>query len=52
MLGVLMGSLIGAKLLVRIEVPTLRLLFSIVIVMLGLEMIYSALRGRLGWPRT
>lgn len=47
MLGVLGGSLLGARLLVRMQVHTLRILFSIVIVMLGLEMIYSAMRGSL-----
>ncbi|HEY0794971.1 MAG TPA: sulfite exporter TauE/SafE family protein [Acidisarcina sp.] len=47
MLGVLAGSLIGARLLARMQVHTLRIVFSIVIVMLGLEMIYSAARGSL-----
>jgi uncharacterized membrane protein YfcA len=47
MLGVLIGSLIGAKLLARMQVHTLRIVFSIVIVALGLEMIYNALRGSL-----
>ena len=47
MLGVLAGSLIGAKLLARMQVHTLRIVFSIVIVALGLEMIYTAARGDL-----
>jgi uncharacterized membrane protein YfcA len=47
MLGVLAGSLLGARLLVRIRVPTLRVLFAVVIVALGVEMIYSGATGRL-----
>lgn len=47
MLGVLAGSLIGAKVLVRAEVKTLRLLFALVIVALGLEMIINSAMGRL-----
>src|ERR1700734_884518 len=47
MLGVLAGSLGGARLLVRIRVPVLRAIFAIVIVALGLEMIYSGATGRL-----
>jgi uncharacterized membrane protein YfcA len=47
MLGVLAGSLVGARLLVKIRVPILRAVFAIVIVALGLEMIYSGATGRL-----
>lgn len=47
MLGVLAGSLVGARLLVKIRVPVLRVVFAIVIVALGLEMIYSGATGRL-----
>jgi uncharacterized protein len=47
MLGVLAGSLLGARLLVRISVPILRVVFAIVIVALGVEMIYSGATGRL-----
>jgi uncharacterized membrane protein YfcA len=47
MLGVLAGSLLGARLLVRIGVPILRVVFAIVIVALGVEMIYSGATGRL-----
>jgi uncharacterized membrane protein YfcA len=47
MLGVLAGSLLGARLLVRIGVPVLRVVFAIVIVALGIEMIYSGATGRL-----
>jgi uncharacterized protein len=47
MLGVLAGSLLGAHLLVRIRVPVLRVVFAVVIVVLGVEMIYSGATGRL-----
>jgi uncharacterized membrane protein YfcA len=47
MLGVLGGSLIGSRILVRARVSTLRILFAVVIVALGVEMIYSSLSGRL-----
>jgi uncharacterized membrane protein YfcA len=43
-LGVLLGSRLGARILVRVESRWLRLLFSIVICVLGLEMIYHSLR--------
>lgn len=47
MLGVLAGSMLGAKLLVRAEVSVLRWIFAGVIVVLGLEMIYNGITGRL-----
>jgi uncharacterized protein len=47
MLGVLAGSVIGARLLVKIRVPILRVVFAVVIVALGVEMIYSGVTGRL-----
>jgi uncharacterized protein len=47
MLGVLAGSLIGSRILVRARVSTLRKVFAVVIVALGIEMIYSSLTGRL-----
>ena len=47
MLGVLAGSILGARLLIKIRVPVLRILFAIVIVALGVEMIYSGATGRL-----
>jgi uncharacterized protein len=47
MLGVLAGSIAGARLLVRIRVPILRVIFAVVIVALGVEMIYSGATGRL-----
>jgi hypothetical protein len=46
-IGVLVGSLIGSRILVRAHVETLRVVFSIVIVALGAEMIFNGLTGRL-----
>ncbi len=46
-LGVLAGSMIGAKLLVRTRTKSLRLVFAFVIAALGVEMIYSGITGRL-----
>lgn len=47
MLGVLIGSLVGARILVNAKVKTLRMIFASVIVVLGLEMIYNSITGRL-----
>jgi uncharacterized membrane protein YfcA len=47
MIGVLVGSLIGAKLLVRANVKSLRLIFSIVIFFLAIEMIYNGWTGKI-----
>jgi len=47
MLGVLAGSLVGAKLLVKAKTKSLRLVFSLVIVALGIEMIINGIRGTL-----
>jgi uncharacterized membrane protein YfcA len=46
MLGVLAGSLLGSRILVRARVSTLRKVFAAVIVVLGIEMIYSSLTGK------
>ena len=46
MLGVLTGSLLGSRILVRARVSTLRKVFAAVIVILGIEMIYSSLTGK------
>jgi uncharacterized membrane protein YfcA len=47
MLGVLAGSLVGTRILVKAETKLLRLVFSAVIVLLGIEMLYEGLAGRL-----
>jgi uncharacterized membrane protein YfcA len=44
MLGVLAGSLIGARILAETNVSVLRLVFSSVIAVLAVEMIYNALK--------
>ena len=47
MLGVLMGSILGARVLIRAKTPILRVVFGTVIFVLGMEMIYNGLTGRL-----
>ena len=46
-LGVLIGSVVGTRVLVKAKANWLRVVFSLVIVALGIEMIYGALTGRL-----
>lgn len=46
-LGVLAGSLLGSRRLFASETRTLRIIFSAVILLLALEMIYSGLKGRI-----
>jgi uncharacterized membrane protein YfcA len=46
-LGVLAGSLVGARILVRLHVKWLRLGFSLVIVALALEKLYNGIAGKL-----
>lgn len=46
-LGVLFGSLIGSRQLFEAETKKLRIIFSAVILLLAIEMIYSGLRGRI-----
>jgi uncharacterized protein len=46
MLGVLAGSMIGSRLLVKAQVRTLKMVFSLVIVALGVEMIVNSLTRR------
>ena len=47
MLGVLIGSTFGAKVLVRAETRILRIIFAILIALTGIEMIYNAVKGRI-----
>jgi uncharacterized membrane protein YfcA len=47
MLGVLAGSLLGARVLMKANVRALRYVFSAVILLLGIEMVYSGVTGRL-----
>lgn len=45
MIGVLAGSFFGAKVLTRIHTRFLRILFSVVICLIGVQMLYKALSG-------
>jgi hypothetical protein len=47
MLGVFLGSLIGARFLFGARTRVLRIVFGIVILALGVEMIYNGFTGRL-----
>jgi uncharacterized protein len=47
MLGVLSGSLLGARFLSRARTKMLRIVFAGVIFALGLEMVYSGITGRI-----
>lgn len=47
MIGVVIGSLIGARLLVKTHVKVLRTVFSLVIFALGVEMIYNGWIGKI-----
>ncbi len=46
MLGVLLGSAVGARVLVVAKTKVLRVVFSLLILVLGIEMIYNAIAGR------
>jgi hypothetical protein len=45
MLGVLAGSLLGSRILVKAETKMLRLIFAVVILVLGLQMLYKGFWG-------
>jgi uncharacterized membrane protein YfcA len=47
MLGVLAGSLVGSRLLSRVRTRTLRIVFAIAVVFLGIEMIFKGFSGRM-----
>jgi uncharacterized membrane protein YfcA len=47
MLGVLVGSMLGAKVLASAKSRILRIVFSVIILALGVELIYNGLTGRL-----
>ena len=47
MLGVLMGAMTGARILVKARTRLLRLVFSVVILLLAVEMIYNGLTGKI-----
>jgi uncharacterized membrane protein YfcA len=45
-LGVLPGSMLGSRILARSPLRTLRLIFTIAISAMGIEMIFNGLTGR------
>jgi len=45
MLGVLAGSMLGARILMKAETKILRVVFSVVIAVLGVQMLYKGLTG-------
>jgi uncharacterized membrane protein YfcA len=45
--GVLLGAFVGSKLLVKANVKILRIVFSILISLLAVQMIYNGLTGRM-----
>ena len=47
MLGVFLGSVVGAKFLMVAKTELLRIIFSLIVFLLALEMIYSGLTGRI-----
>ena len=47
MLGVLAGSIAGAKLLPRLSVRILRRVFAVVVSFIGIQMIANGIRGNL-----
>jgi uncharacterized membrane protein YfcA len=46
-LGVLLGALTGSKILVKAKTKTIRVIFSSVIFILALEMIFNGIKGRI-----
>ena len=47
MLGVLAGSLLGSRILMKADTKSLRLVFSVVILVLGLQMLYKGIWGHI-----
>jgi uncharacterized protein len=47
MIGVLSGSLLGAKVLMRVHSKSLRIVFGIVVITMAIEMIYNGLAGKI-----
>jgi uncharacterized protein len=47
MLGVVLGSIIGSRVLVSSKTRLLRIIFAVAILILGLEMVYNGITGRL-----
>jgi hypothetical protein len=47
MLGVLTGSLLGAQMLLKIKTRSVRSIFTVVILLLAVEMLYNGVAGRI-----
>jgi uncharacterized membrane protein YfcA len=47
MLGVLVGSMLGSRILIKAETKSLRIIFSAVILVLGLQMLYKGFWGKI-----
>jgi uncharacterized membrane protein YfcA len=47
MLGVLLGALVGTRVMVRVKTRSLRIVFSVVILALAIQMIYNGFTGKL-----
>ncbi len=47
MLGVLAGSLLGSRIFIKAETKSLHLVFSIVVLVLGLQMLYKGIFGQI-----
>ncbi len=47
MLGVLAGSMLGSRMLARTKTSSLRVVFAVVIVVLGAEMLYKGIMGQI-----
>ena len=47
MLGVLLGSMLGAMALMKMQTKILRIIFSVVIAVMAIEMIFNAVTGKL-----
>jgi uncharacterized protein len=51
MLGVLVGSLLGARVLMKVRSHMLRIVFGVVILLMGIEMIYDGIRHKAKAPQ-
>ena len=47
MIGVLAGALLGARILTRVQVKPLRILFTLVLAAVALRMMYQGIAGKL-----
>jgi uncharacterized membrane protein YfcA len=45
LLGVLPGAFLGARILIGAKTQTLRIIFSIILVLMALKMVYNGLTG-------